>query len=54
LRCEERQRRASKPPHPADLEDDILLCGHHHRLAHHPDYRHERLPNGNLRYHRRT
>jgi hypothetical protein len=37
-----------------DLKDGILLCGHHHRLAHHPDHTHERLPNGDLRYHRRT
>jgi hypothetical protein len=37
-----------------DLDDGILLCGHHHRLAHHPDYDHQRLPNGDLRYHRRT
>ena len=37
-----------------DLEDGILLCGHHHRLAHHPDYTHQRLPNGDLRYHRCT
>jgi hypothetical protein len=37
-----------------DLADGILLCGHHHRLAHHPDYTHHRLANGDLRYHRRT
>jgi hypothetical protein len=37
-----------------DLDNGILLCGHHHRLAHHPDYTHHRLPNGDLRYHRRT
>ena len=37
-----------------DLADGILLCGHHHRLAHHPDYDHQQLPNGDLRYHRRT
>jgi hypothetical protein len=37
-----------------DLADGILLCGHHHRLAHHPDYDHQRLPTGDLRYHRRT
>jgi len=37
-----------------DLADGILLCGHHHRLAHHPEYDHHRLPNGDLRYHRRT
>jgi hypothetical protein len=36
-----------------DLKDGILLCGHHHRLAHHPDYHHHRLPNGDIRYHRR-
>jgi hypothetical protein len=37
-----------------NLADGILLCGHHHRLAHHPDYTHHQLPNGDLRYHRRT
>jgi hypothetical protein len=37
-----------------DLADGILLCGHHHRLAHHPDYDHHKLPNGDIRYHRRT
>lgn len=37
-----------------DLANGILLCGHHHRLAHHPDYTHQRLPNGDLRYHPRT
>jgi hypothetical protein len=37
-----------------DLTDGVLLCGHHHRLAHHPDYHHHRLPNGDRRYHRRT
>jgi len=37
-----------------DLKDGILLCGHHHRLAHHPDSTHQRLPNGDIRYHRRT
>jgi hypothetical protein len=37
-----------------DLADGVLLCGHHHRLAHHPGYDHERLPDGDIRYHRRT
>ena len=37
-----------------DLADGILLCGHHHRLAHHPDSTHQQLPNGDIRYHRRT
>jgi len=38
------------------MPDGILLCGHHHRLAHHPDYthHHHQLPNGDIRYHRRT
>jgi hypothetical protein len=37
-----------------DLNDGILLCGHHHRLAHRPDYHHHRLPNGDIRFTRRT
>ena len=37
-----------------DLADGVLLCGHHHRLAHHPEYEDQRLPSGDLRYHRRT
>ena len=37
-----------------DLADGILLCGHHHRLAHHPNHDHHQLPNGDIRYHRRT
>ena len=37
-----------------NLSDGVLLCGHHHRLAHHPHYTHHRLPNGDIRYHRRT
>jgi hypothetical protein len=37
-----------------DLTRGVLLCGHHHRLIHHPDYHHQRLPNGDIRYHRRT
>ena len=31
-----------------------LLCGHHHRKAHSPDYDTHRLPDGQLRFHRRT
>lgn len=37
-----------------DLSDGVLLCGHHHRLAHHPEYTHRQLANGDIRYHRRT
>jgi hypothetical protein len=37
-----------------NLADGILLCGYHHRLAHRPDYHHHRLPNGDIRFNRRT
>ncbi|RYC11433.1 HNH endonuclease signature motif containing protein [Nocardioides zhouii] len=36
-----------------DLDDGELLCGHHHHRVHDPAYRTERLPNGDLRFHRR-
>lgn len=38
----------------SDLSNALLLCGHHHRRAHDPDYITERLPNGDYRYRRRT
>ena len=50
----------SPPRHPleprgkTDLDDGLLLCHWHHKRAHDPRYRTERLPNGDLRYHRRT
>jgi hypothetical protein len=37
-----------------DLANAVSLCGHHHRLIHRHDYTHDRLPNGDIRYHRRT
>jgi hypothetical protein len=37
-----------------DLANAVSLCGHHHRLIHHPDYEHTRRANGDIRYHRRT
>jgi hypothetical protein len=37
-----------------DLDNAVSLCGHHHRLIHHHAYTHTRLPNGDIRYHRRT
>ncbi|MEU6134070.1 DUF222 domain-containing protein [Nocardioides sp. NPDC047086] len=37
-----------------DLKDGALLCPHHHRLAHNPAYVHERLPDGSIRFTRRT
>ncbi|WP_310526665.1 HNH endonuclease signature motif containing protein [Nocardioides sp.] len=47
-------------PHPCsrggetDLANAILLCSHHHHRAHDDRFQHERLPNGDLRFHRRT
>ncbi|MDZ5621542.1 DUF222 domain-containing protein [Nocardioides sp. HM23] len=37
-----------------DLGDAVLHCNHHHHRAHDPHYTAERLPNGDIRYHRRT
>ncbi|WP_084101288.1 HNH endonuclease signature motif containing protein, partial [Nocardioides luteus] len=37
-----------------DLDNAALLCSHHHHRAHDPTYLHERLPNGQIRFTRRT
>jgi hypothetical protein len=37
-----------------DLDDGRLLCPPHHTLAHDPRYEMTRLPNGKVRFHRRT
>ncbi|WP_322936949.1 HNH endonuclease signature motif containing protein [Nocardioides bizhenqiangii] len=37
-----------------DLDDGILHCSYHHHLAHDPHCTAERLPNGDIRYHRRA
>jgi hypothetical protein len=36
-----------------DLADGVLLCSHHHHRAHDDQYEPERLPNGDVRFHRR-
>jgi hypothetical protein len=36
-----------------DLKDGILYCNFHHHRAHDPNYEHEILPNGDIRFHRR-
>ena len=36
-----------------DLDDGVLLCGHHHHRAHDTGYRAERLSSGDFRFHRR-
>ncbi len=37
-----------------DLEDGVSLCSHHHHRAHDTTYLTQRLPNGDLRFARRT
>ncbi|HEX7739371.1 MAG TPA: DUF222 domain-containing protein [Marmoricola sp.] len=37
-----------------DLKNAVLLCSHHHHRAHDPGYDTQRLPNGDIRFHRRT
>ncbi|HEV2797048.1 MAG TPA: DUF222 domain-containing protein, partial [Nocardioides sp.] len=36
-----------------NLDDGELLCSHHHHRVHDPRYRTDRLPNGDVRFHRR-
>ncbi len=36
-----------------DLRDGLLLCSHHHHRAHDPGFETSRLPNGDVRFHRR-
>jgi hypothetical protein len=36
-----------------DLDNGVLLCSHHHHRAHDAGHRTDRLPNGDLRFHRR-
>ena len=37
-----------------NLENMVLLCSSDHRRIHDPDYGHERLPSGRIRFIRRT
>ena len=37
-----------------DLANAVLLCSHHHHLVHDDRYLHQRTPNGDLRFTRRT
>lgn len=39
---------------PTDLDNGVLLCSYHHHRAHDDRYLHQRLPNGDVRYARRT
>lgn len=38
----------------SDLDNAVLLCGHHHRRIHDDRYLHSRLPSGDVRFARRT
>ncbi|PWN00827.1 HNH endonuclease, partial [Nocardioides silvaticus] len=37
-----------------DLDRGVLLCSWHHHRAHDPTHTAEKLPNGDIRFHRRT
>jgi hypothetical protein len=37
-----------------NVADGVLLCSRHHHRIHDPRYRHRYLPNGDVRFHRRT
>ena len=38
----------------AAIPDGVLLCSHHHHRAHDARYTTDLLPNGDVRFHRRT
>ncbi|MEP9382122.1 HNH endonuclease signature motif containing protein [Nocardioides cheoyonin] len=38
----------------SDMNNAVLFCRHHHRLAHNPNYALTRHPDGSMRFHRRT
>ncbi|GAA1514011.1 HNH endonuclease signature motif containing protein [Nocardioides humi] len=37
-----------------DLDHAVTLCAHHHQRIHDHHYTHQRLPNGDIRFHRRN
>ncbi len=37
-----------------DIDDGVLFCTFDHHRAHDPRFTHEKLPNGDIRFHRRT
>ena len=39
---------------PTNLDNAISLCSHHHHTIHDTRYHTERLPTGDIRFHRRT
>lgn len=51
--CDAHHRRPWSRGGPTNVKDGVLLCGHHHRRAHDSAYDTSRLPNGDLRFHKR-
>ena len=51
--CEAHHLRPWSAQGRSDLADGILLCGFHHHRAHDRRYDQSRLPNGDVRFHRR-
>jgi hypothetical protein len=52
--CEAHHLRSWATGGRTDLADGILLCSHHHHRAHDARYATDRLPNGDVRFTRRT
>ena len=52
--CEAHHLRLWAAGGPTDLANGILLCSHHHHRAHDTRYAADRLPNGDVRFVRRT
>jgi hypothetical protein len=51
--CEAHHRKLWSRGGRTDLKDGVLLCPWHHHRAHDPAYDASRMPNGDLRFHRR-
>ena len=52
--CEAHHLRPWSTGGTTDLANGLLLCSHHHHLVHDDRYLHQRMPNGDLRFARRT
>ena len=52
--CEAHHLRPWSAGGKTDLDNGLLLCSHHHHLVHDERYLHQRMPNGDLRFARRT
>jgi hypothetical protein len=52
--CEAHHRRPWSRGGRTDLDDGLLLCSWHHHRAHDPAYRTDVMPNGDVRFRKRT